>query len=129
MCVCWKNVFCIFGMESSINVNQDKLPDSVDQIFYILTDFCLPVLSVIQREILRYLTIIVNLCILHKVKSFLALCILSYVLMNQPFIIMKKTSSSLLMKFTWCYINIAILAFYQQFQHDIAYILLLLLAC
>lgn len=103
-----------FWVESSTNVNQDKLPHSVNQIFCILTDFCLLVLSVIQREILRNLTIIVNLCILHKVISFLALCILSYVfLMNRPFVIMKQTSSSLLMKFTWCYINIAILAFYQ----------------
>lgn len=77
-----------FWVESSTNVNQDKLPDSVNQIFSILTDFCLLVL--IQREILRNLTIIVNLCILCKVISFLALCILSYVfLMNRPFVIMK----------------------------------------
>lgn len=48
VCACEKNVFCVFWLEIPVNVNQDKLAESVDQIFYILTVFCL-VLSNSER--------------------------------------------------------------------------------
>lgn len=45
-------------MECSVNDNDIKLVDNVCQVFYMTTDFQLPVQSTSEKEILQLLTVI-----------------------------------------------------------------------
>lgn len=50
-------------MGSPIHVNKVKLVKSVVQVFYLFTDF-LPVITVIERDVLKSLTVIVFFLVL-----------------------------------------------------------------
>ena len=57
----WKEcVFCCY-MEYSINVNSAKLSDSVVQVFYTFTVFCLLDLLIIEKRVLKAPAIIVDM--------------------------------------------------------------------
>lgn len=50
-------IFC-YWMECSVNDNDIKLVGNVCQVFYMTTDFQLPVQSTSEKEILQLLTVI-----------------------------------------------------------------------
>ena len=52
----------LFWVKHSIKVIIVKLTEKV-QGFYVPTNFCPPVLSIIKREVLKYLIIIVDFCL------------------------------------------------------------------
>lgn len=63
-------------MEDFINVNYIKMVDSVIQDFYVITN-CLLVLSIIERLVFKYSTIIVDLSISSLSLSVISSCTLN----------------------------------------------------
>ena len=60
-------------MQYSVNVNYIKLIDRAVKDIYILTDFCLSDLSITNREVLKFPTIIVDFMISPLISTSFAL--------------------------------------------------------